>query len=147
MEKIIKVALEGKFGADAVQSIIEIVNATPNPIMATEILLNVYTPIVLLPQITSGKQVRTLVSSDEWTNSVTYTYEEEVVKSLYLANDCDTSLVTIDNYKEFEVGYNSNGNYKYFHLPTGEIKTRQNSCGIDEWLSYESKQEMVTGDM
>jgi hypothetical protein len=65
-----------------------------------------------------------------------------VIKGLYVAKDCDTSLITLDNYKEFEVPY-SKGDYKYFNLPTGEIQTKKDSCGIDQWLSYESKQEMV----
>lgn len=134
MDKIMTVALTGKFGADAVPSIMEVIGNTPNAVMAAEILLGVYTPIELV-EVINYKKLKALVHLDEWNNRVTYSYEEMVSKTLYVANDCDTSLITIDNYKEFEVPYSS-GNCKYFSLETGEIRAREDSCSIDEWMSW-----------
>jgi hypothetical protein len=134
MDKIMKAALTGKFGAEAVPSIMEVIGNTPNAVMAAEILLGVYTPIELV-EVINNKRLKTLVNVDEWNNRVTYRYEEVVTKTLYVANDCDTSLITMDNYKEFEVPYSRNDS-KYFSLETGEISARKDSCGIDEWMSW-----------
>jgi hypothetical protein len=134
MNKIMEVALTGKFGADAVPSIMEVIGNTPNAVMAAEILLGVYTPHELVA-VTNDKKVRTLISIDEWNTNVNYSYEDKVTKSLYVANDCDTSLINNDNYKEFE-RRNSEGNCKWFSFETGEIRTRKESCDIDQWMHW-----------
>jgi hypothetical protein len=134
MDKIMEVALTGKFGADAVPSIMDVISNTPNAIMAAEILLGVYAPHELAA-VTNDKKVRTLISADEWTTSVKFSYEEKVTKTIYVADSLDTSVITIDNYKEFEIPY-SKGNAKYFSIETGEIRTRTDACDISQWIYW-----------
>ena len=121
MNKIIEVALTGKFGAEAVTNLMEVIGATPNPEMAAEILLGIYVHPAIPHQVLNGQGLeKTAVHIDYWNSDVTYTYDEEVRKHMYIDKDADTSLITMDNYIEYERVYGSD-NIKSFYLPSGEI--------------------------
>jgi hypothetical protein len=138
MNKIIEVALKGRFSTDDVTSLMDVVTATPNPEMATEILLGVYVkPDLPNVVVTDQGLEKTVVSVDYWTNYVTYSYQEEVRKQFYIDKDTDTSLITLDNYKDYERRYDDD-NIRSFYLPTGEIKTRKSNCSFGDWLSHET---------
>jgi hypothetical protein len=137
MNKIIEVALKGRFGTDDLTNLMEVITATPNPEMATEILLGVYVrPEIPNVVVTDQGLEKTVVSIDYWTNYVTYSYKEEVRKQFYIDKDTDTSLITLDNYKDYERSWD-NDNIRSFYLPTGEIRQRQSSCSFSDWLSQE----------
>lgn len=135
MFKIIESALTGKFGAEAVPSLMDVITVTPNPEMATEILLGIYEKPELPNTVFNAQGLeKTLVSADYWQGSVIYSYEEEVRKHLYTEKDIDTSVITLDNWEEFEREYNRN-DVQSFYILTGEIKTKQSSCSFADWLS------------
>jgi hypothetical protein len=138
MNKIIEVALTGKFGAEAVTNLMEVIGATCNPEMATEILLGVYErpeiPHTIISSKSGASVKKTAVSIDYWNTTVKCTYEEAVTKHLYVDQGLDTSILTIDNYMEYEKEY-SDPNRKSFRIPTGEMRSIQDSCSFDEWLS------------
>jgi hypothetical protein len=132
MNKIIEVALTGKFGAEAVKDLIEVIVATPNPEMATEILLGIYEePIV--PEMANAN--KTLVSTNHWTNTVTYSEEVEVTKHIYIHKEADRSLINIDNYEEFVLPYSHDDSVGY-SLPTGKRKTVTNETHLTTWLDW-----------
>jgi len=134
MFKIIEVALIGKFGTDAVPSLMEVIGVTPNAEMATEILLGIYEkPTFCNNVLDSGKRERTLLSVDEWNRNISYSYEEEITKSFYIHKDTDTSLITDENYKEFVIDSN-NDDAKWFNFNTGVFTTRTGSCDFAEWI-------------
>lgn len=138
MNKIIEVALTGKFGAEAVTNLMEVIGATPNPEMATEILLDIYVKPELPNTVINNTGVeRTLVSADYWQGRVAYSYQEEVTKHLYVDEDTDTSVITLDNYNEYERDYGVS-NTKSFRLPTGVIKSRESHCSFADWLFQEA---------
>ena len=142
MNKIIEVALTGKFGPDAVSNLMEVIGATPNPEMATEILLDIYVKPELPNTVFNAQGMKkTVVRVDYWQGTVVYSYDEEVTKHLYVDEDTDTSVITLDNYNEYERDYGCS-NIKSFRLPTGEIKNRQSTCSFSDWLSQE---EFVVG--
>ena len=127
MNKIIEVALTGKFG----------------PEMATEILLGVYQEPVIPNKIISNSGVeKTLVSVNHWHGDVTYTYEEKVRQHMYVDENLDTSILTLENYKEYEKQY-GDSNRKVFYLPTGETKTQKSSSSISTWLSEDVREKSV----
>jgi hypothetical protein len=139
MNKIIEVALTGKFGTETVPSLMEVINITPNPEMATEILLGIYEqPKIPSTVVNEQGLEKTATHIDYWGMRVSYSYQEEVRKHIYVDQDCDTSVITLENYKEFERDYGS-GNIKSFRIPTGEIRTRQDSCEFGDWLAQEAK--------
>lgn len=137
MNKIIEVALAGKFTADAVPSIMDVIIATPNPEMATEILLGVYEKPSLAEHVIVKDVVRKLESVDYWRNEVRYSYLEEATKSLYVQSDCNTDEITMDNYEQYAVKYHDG--CKHFSLKTGEMVVRRNDTTIGEWLHWESE--------
>ena len=135
MFKIIEVALIGKFGTDAVPSLMEVIGVTPNAEMATEILLGIYEkPTFCNNVLDSRKRERTLLSVDEWNRNISYSYEEEITKSFYIHKDTDTSLITDENYKEFVIDSSNNNDLKWFNFNTGVFTTRTGSCDFAEWI-------------
>ena len=139
MNKIIEVALTGKFGAEAVPSIMEVIGVTPNPEIAAEILLGVYVKPEIPSTVVNAQGLeKTATHSDYWGMRVSYSYQEEVRKHIYVDQDCDTSVITLENYKAYERDYGS-GNIKSFRIPTGEMITRNDSCDFADWLTQEAK--------
>ena len=142
MSKIIAVALTSKFGAEAVTNLMEVIGATCNPEMATEILLGVYEKPEIPNTIFENGTKKTVVSIDYWQATVTYSYEEEVKKHIYVDENLDTSILTFENYLEYEKQY-EDANRKSFRLPTGEIKTKQSHTSIGDWLYQEAKDDAL----
>ena len=138
MSKIIEVALTSKFGAEAVPNLMEVIGATCNPEMATEILLGVYEKPEIPNTIFENGTKKTVVSVDYWQATITYSYEEEVKKHIYVDENLDTSILTLENYLEYEKQY-EDANRKSFRLPTGEIKTKQSHTSIGDWLYEKAK--------
>jgi hypothetical protein len=132
MNKIIEVALTGKFGAEAVSSLMEVIVATPNPEMATEILLGIYEEPVV-PEM--ANETKTLVSVNHWTNMVTYSEQVDVTKHIYIHKEADRSLINIDNYEEFVLPYSHNDSVGY-SLATGERKTVEKETHLTTWLDW-----------
>jgi len=133
MENIIKVALLSKFSAEALPSVMEVINATPNPLMATEILLGTYEQPEI-PETTVYKdKVRTLKSVDYWLDQVHYTYEVAETKGFYIHEDTDKDQVTIENYKEFMIDRTQNA--VWINIPTGKTSISSSYCSIDSWLN------------
>ncbi|MCX6195599.1 MAG: hypothetical protein NTY55_02955 [Flavobacteriia bacterium] len=135
MNKIMEVALKGKFGEN-VDKVMEVVNATANPVMAVEILLGVWEETTLLTKVidTRNREL-TLVEVNHWNDTVKYSFVEEIVKSFYAHKDIDLTLVTSENYQDFKVSSNDD-NAKWFNINTGEFTTRTDSCPIQYWLGY-----------
>lgn len=135
--KVMYYALESKFGTESVDKIMEVVGATPNPEMAAEILLGIYEEPKIPNAVVNAKGlVKTATNIDYWKHRVSYSYEEETRKHLYVDKDADTSLITLDNYQEYERDYGSN-NITSFYLPTGTMTIRKDSCDFSDWLSQD----------
>ena len=136
--KVMYYALASKFGTESVDKFMEVVGATPNPEMATEILLGIYEEPEIPNAVVNAKGlVKTATNIDYWGHRVSYSYEEETRKHLYVDKDADTSLITLDNYQEYERDYDSD-NITSFYLPTGKMTIRKDSCDFIDWLSQET---------
>ena len=135
--KVMYYALASKFGTESVDKIMEVIGATPNPEMATEILLGIYEePRIPNAVVNAQGLVKTATNIDYWERRVCYSYEEETRKHMYVDKDADTSLITLENYREYQRDYNSD-NITSFYLPTGEMAIRNNSCDFSDWLSQD----------
>jgi hypothetical protein len=112
----------------------EVINATPNPLMATEILLGTYEQPEI-PETTVYKDtLRTVKSVDYWLDQVKYTYEVAETKGFYIHEDTDKDQVTIENYEEFMIDRTQN-NAIWISIPTGKISISSSYCSIDSWLN------------
>ena len=75
MLKFIRIAIEDHFEHKYVNSIMEVINATPNPRVAAEILLGMYEePTIPKQVITEGGTILTLVNYNKFTDKVEYSY-------------------------------------------------------------------------
>jgi hypothetical protein len=132
MNKIIHIALSTKFSEEIIGTLEEIIANTPNPEHATALLLGIYEEPEIKGHLKLIRDVpRTFISYNPWTNYVTYSYLEEQKEHIYIKEDTDTSLITSENYKDFEVRYSSN--VKGFHIKTGEMIKRTDSINVDNW--------------
>lgn len=81
MDKIIKALLQYKFEGIEIDALLEIINATPNPVVATELLCGVYEEPEISPnpgddwfKNNTNECCVEFVSYDKFTGDVTYTY-------------------------------------------------------------------------
>lgn len=82
MNKIIKALLEAKFPTVDAETLLEVINSTPNPQVATEILCGLYeTPVFArsptkLDNFNNTKREITFISYDKFKAEITYSYQE-----------------------------------------------------------------------
>jgi len=138
MSKIISKLLSVQFPTVDLASLMEIINATPNPELATEILCGLYEqpviPVMVRKDNRHNGEVLTLTKYDKWEDRVHYSYMREKTKSVRISDDADKSLITLENYTEFEV---SSG-YRWFDIPLGEKVLTNDYTNLSSWLSYDS---------
>jgi hypothetical protein len=150
MNKIIEVALKGKFGTENVTELMEVIMETPNPEMATEILLGIWTKPTVYHSMYRKDKFRKL--SEEpvmcfandinlWEGVVSYTYEKPETKNIYVPKDTDESLVTIENYEEFACDYTPESGCKNLTIPTGKMRQVNDTCTLKEWMSWDKIEE------
>jgi hypothetical protein len=137
--KIIQELLKLKFPTVDINNLMEIINATPNPELATEIMCGIYCE----PNVGShtrvqhkNKGVCTFKSYDKWTNSLVYLYEEEATKGAYFPKDTLKKDINMDNFESMKVSSGSDS--VWLVIPTGEFRTLSNSMSYQDWmeLSY-----------
>lgn len=132
MNKIIKAALAAKFQSSDIDAILDVINATPNPEMATEILLGVFEPLVLPIRVDNKGEIQTLVEVDWWNRQVAYYYEKKKTLAAYFPAGTKQSDVNIENFKSLQVDGERD---VYIRIETGEIEETQGSCSILTWVS------------
>ena len=121
-----RLALSTKYSADQIDAIMEIANATDNPRLALEIALDLYQePTFQQYSILNLRGEQKIecefIRYDKWTDKVWFEYTTETNCEFRIDKDTDTSLITYENYKEYEVDYNHD-NSKWFTVPTGKTK-------------------------
>ncbi len=133
MNKIIKAALTAKFQGADIDAILSVINATPNPEMAIEILLGVYDPPLIPFHVQDGKSIRTYIKEDEWKKEIVYSYEASKTISGYFPKGTKREDVTIENFKLLQI---KGKRGICFSIPTGEMETKESTCSFEQWLSY-----------
>lgn len=95
MNKIIKAALISKFPA-SVDVLMDVIAATPNPELATEMLLGIYEEPIVFENpcdefLSRGEANVKFLSYNKWTDSVTYEYTPRKSKYGYFLRDLPES--------------------------------------------------------
>ena len=133
--KIIQELLKMKFPTVDINSLMEIISATPNPELATEIMCGIYVE----PTVGSHTRVQhknrgvcTFISYDKWTNNLVYSYQEESTKGAYFPKGTEKKDINMDNFESMKVS--SGTDTVWYHIPTGEYRTQQNSTSFEEWM-------------
>lgn len=133
MNNLERKLIELTFPTVNVDSLMEIIVATPNSRVATEILCGVYIePVFITDKLSPNGVARTFMSYDKWTEQVQYMYLQEEVKYEYFPKTVDKETITVENYKSLACGYNDDA---YRHgVKTGVMETRTDWCSVSDWL-------------
>jgi hypothetical protein len=133
MNNLEKKLIELTFPTVNVNSLMEIIVATPNARVATEILCGVYVePVFIQDKLSPNGVARTFMSYDKWTEQIQYKYLQEVIDYCYFPETVDKNTITRDNYKLLSCKYNENSTYRY-GVTTGVMETRTDWCSVQDW--------------
>ena len=133
-DKIIRIALINKYPAIDIDSLMEVINQTPNATVATETILGVYEApeIPLTSKVYSSEGLGCFKSFEKYTEKVTYEYDTTTTKTLYF--ETQESADACLEYDE-KVGRDrySNGTWqikKEFKVPIIQTTT----ASLETWL-------------
>lgn len=132
MNNVEKKLIELTFPTVNVDNLMEVINATSNPRVATEILCGIYTePVFIKDKITSSGVARTFVLYDKWLDQINYSYLQEEIKYEYFPKSVDKETITVENYKSLACGYNDDA--IRHGVKTGVMEKRGDWCSIKDW--------------
>jgi hypothetical protein len=132
MNNLEKRLLELTFPTVNTEALMEIIVATPNPRVATEILCGVYTdPIVSKEKISRDDVMRTFVMYDKWLDQINYSYLQEKTVYEYFPNSVDRDTITLDNYLALRTSYGDN-TYRHV-INTGVMEKRGDWTSVADW--------------
>ena len=134
MNKITQKLLEVTYPAINTESLLEIVGATPNPEIATEILCGLYVePAIEHKMVVSEREgVLTFMSFDKWNNRVNYSYLQKDTKTSYFPKGTKVSDVTMENFDSLKVS-SSSVDAVYLNIPTGTVSKRTSYTSLEGW--------------
>lgn len=126
--------LEVTYPAINTESLLEIVGATPNPEIATEILCGLYVePTIIHKMVVSEREgVLTFMSFDKWNNRVNYSYLQKDTKTSYFPKGTKVSDVTMENFDSLKVS-SSHEDAVYLNIPTGTVSKRTSYTSLEGW--------------
>lgn len=137
MEKIIKLALEAKFPNVNLTNLIDVLNATGNVIVATEILLGIYEEPNIPEHALLYKTRATFISFDKYKEEVRYSTDTFTTKSLYFDSEEEANKY---------VEYNSSVGRTYYNRKDGDFKkefqvptTTSSTTSLREWMEGAEK--------
>jgi hypothetical protein len=132
MQTILTVALGTIFPKQNIDSIMEVIGATPNPDVATQILLGIYQePVIQSSAIKDNKDCY-FINYDKWSNVVSYWYMEQNTKNIYINRGVDKTQITEENYETFKVPYDSD-NSVYHTVNLSTQRKVETTCDLSYW--------------
>ena len=133
MNNLERKLIELTFPTVNVDSLMEIIVATPNSRVATEILCGVYIePVFIKDKLSPSGVARTFMSYDKWNEQVQYMYLQEEVKYAYFPETVDKNTINSENYESLQCDYNVSGAYRH-GVKTGVMETRTDWCSVKDW--------------
>jgi hypothetical protein len=134
--KIIQALLEIKFPNADINAIMEILNATPNVELATEILCGLYVEKSVNGHVRvqhKDKGVLTFVSYNKWDNNISYSYVEILTQGAYFPKGTKKEDVTIETLESMKCSSNTS-DAVYLYIPTGKTRNSQGSMLFEDWM-------------
>lgn len=131
MDKIIAVALEAKFPGINIYAVMDVIKATPNPVVATEMLLGIYqTPVIPEESMVERNTICKYISFDKYKEQVKYKCIRTRTRTNYFATQEEMDACT--EYNENLPTYN--GNEKYPFSKSFEVKEEDTSyTSLKDW--------------
>ncbi len=139
MKSILEVALSTRFSAEQIPGLMEIIHATRNPEIASELILGIYKEPTISEHSVINENFCTFDSYDKFTCEVAYTYTKPKVKDVYVSKDVNPEDVTLENFKDHAV--QSNG--KWINIPVpGETQSHKGCTTLTAWENGVSKLQL-----
>ena len=137
MNKIKKLALGLSYPQDKISALLEIISATPNPVMATEILLGVHEKVKLPSKVKAQNgNVRVLKEANEWTDTVSYGYLKPKRIGSYYPKGTDVKSLNDSNWEKLKAK-SSDENTEYLYFNSEIMEEQISNCSFEEWLKCE----------
>ena len=138
MEKIIKLALSGKYAGIDTEALMEVINATPNAVVATEMLLGLYEKPVIENASNSAKSNHPhhimpykLLTVDYFRETVSFSYNYNDVVTRYYKTQEEADAATVDT--RGDSSSYEYGEYKFVRTFDRGIKMSTSECSIKDW--------------
>lgn len=134
MDKIINVALSNALNKIRVDNLLEVINATGNSRVATEILLGVYEEPIIAQTSKSSNEVRTMTRFDKFKEEVIYDYVRTSKRSNYFKTleEADACTEYNPNGKTSLYGDDERNTYK-FSKTFDYVSKGDSYCTLREW--------------
>lgn len=147
MEKIIAKLLEVSYPGINTSVLLEIVQATPSPQVATEMLCGLYSyPEIVNKRVMSSdsKTIYTFKRYNKWKDEVFYSYERKATKSAYFPKSINEKDVTIETFDSLKCSYKE-GETHTLYIPTGKMEELEGSISLSSWerLKYAPTEEEI----
>jgi hypothetical protein len=133
--KIIQELLKMKFPTVDINNLMEIIAATPNPEIATEIMCGIY----IEPNIGSHTRVQhrdrgicTFISYDKWNDELKYEYQQQETKGAYFPKGTLKEDINMENFNSLKVS--SSNDSVWYHIPTGNMIQQKGSTSFSSWM-------------
>ena len=140
MTNIEKALLSNVFPHVDITLLEEVINATPNTGVATEILCGIYLEPEVPQQVWNDDKTRTYImdSFNKWTGNVSYHYFTPKKISAYFPPEVKKEDITEDNYQSLRCGSGDKDAYHHW-LPTSEMEKSTTSMELSKWMKYHDK--------
>lgn len=133
MENIAKELLKLKFPNVSLFALTEVIEATPNPKLAIEILCGIDEEVIVPPMVESDNgKVFSLLKFDKWTNTVEYSYLQDKVKYGWVPPTVKDEDINLENFDSLKCGMSTKDS-RYFELPTGKTVFTTYTMDLKSW--------------
>ena len=123
------------------KGLIQVIVKTDNTDLALKMLAGVHkTPNIpkqVLLHVNNVQQVCTMESYDPWEDQVHYSYCKNKSKHIYVLKDTDTSIISSENYKDYEKSWSSSKDLISFSVQLPEMETVYSSYSLFTWMAGE----------
>ena len=119
----------------------EVINATPNTGVATEILCGIYKEPEVPQQVWNDDKTRTYImdSFSKWTGNVSYHYFTPKRVSAYFPNSVKSETITEENYKSLSCPNGDDGVYHLWVSCPSIMEKSTTSMELAKWMKLHAK--------
>lgn len=139
MNKVLAELVKVKFPEVPTALFMEVIEATPNPELATEILCGLYEqPSIQQGPVYSKDRTKRFRfgSYNKWKNQVSVFFMENVSKSSYFPKGTTESDVTMETFDSMKVSSNT-PDCVYLYIPTGTQREATTTFELETWNSFD----------
>ena len=132
MHNLERQLIELTFPSADIDALMEVIIATPNIRVATEILCGIYNEPDFEDKISSNDVLYKFESYDKWLEEVSYKYKEPETVYCYFPSTVKKEDITTENYEALACPYSNDNSYRH-GVKTGKMKEFTSTKSINDW--------------